>query len=152
MMNGDHDFPLCMSFFAIMEGFRYVAQGVPPVDDRYYLSRFSKILQKMQTPGVDLGNKEAHLLIANPRQKWAQTQRLEHSSRTTADQDKDSLPPERAPVIEDRMVRVGAENQIVTQVTSREIFLRVIDHVIGADHPRPVYIPRAAHGSHFSAE
>ena len=95
MMNGDNDFPLCMSFFAITEGFSYLAQWVPPVDDRYNLSSFKKVFQEKQIPSVNLRNKETHFLITNPRQKWPQRHRLEHSSKTTSDHHKDSVPAER---------------------------------------------------------
>src|SRR5579863_4729511 len=152
MMNGDNDFPLCMSFFAITKGFGYLIEWVTPVNDGYNPSGFKKILQNTQVPPVYLRDKEAYFLSANPRQKWPQGDCLENSSQTASGHDKDSVSIERAPVVENRMMRVRTENQIVSQPAAREIFSRVIDNVVGADRSCSVHIPRAAHGSHFGPE
>ncbi len=65
-MDADNDFLLCVSFFAIKNGFRCLVEGVVPVDDGYNLSCFKKTFQKTQILPVDLRNKEAHSLPANP--------------------------------------------------------------------------------------
>src|SRR5882724_4440557 len=50
------------------------------------------------------------------------------------------------------MMSIRSQNQIVPLPALREIYLGVIDDMVGANRSRCVQIPRAAHGSDFSPE
>lgn len=50
------------------------------------------------------------------------------------------------------MTSISTQNQVVTQSTFREIFSSVINDMVCAKRSRRVHVPRAAHGSHLSAE
>ena len=76
----------------------------------------------------------------------------DNSKRTASSYYINSVLIQSMPVIENRMIGIRSENQIVTLLAAREIFARVIDDLICANRSRRVHIPRAAHGSNFSAE
>src|SRR5438552_3928115 len=63
-----------------------------------------------------------------------------------------SVLTQRTPVIEDRMIGVGTQDQIVTLPALREIFSRVINNMVRAERSRRVQFPSAAHGGDFGPE
>src|ERR1700735_2458092 len=59
---------------------------------------------------------------------------------------------ERPPIIENRMIAVSSKNQIVALSTSREIFSRVINHMVCANRLRGFRIPGTTHSRDFRPE
>src|SRR3972149_9251286 len=50
------------------------------------------------------------------------------------------------------MISVSSKNQVILLPILGEIFLGIVNHMIGPKRARLLQIPRAAHGSDFSAE
>src|SRR5271157_291302 len=50
------------------------------------------------------------------------------------------------------MISVGSQDQVITTVTAGEIFLFIIDDMIGPDRAYHLQVPRAAHSGNFRPE
>src|ERR1035437_95425 len=143
-----------MSFFKIADSFSHAAQRVSPIDNRHNLSRVKKLFQENQILLVHLRNKVTKLLAPDQGQKQGQKWFLSHGSEScsASGSDTNSVPAQSAPVIEDRTICVRGKNQIVMPPVLREIFSRIVDHMISAKRFRSIQITRAAHGSDLSSE
>src|ERR1700677_3591614 len=121
--DGDHDFALRMSSFAITEGFNRIAQWVTSVDDGYHFSGYKQIGENIQILRIHFGDEEAHFLAADSGEDWGEHHVRKDETQSASDHDKGSMRGEAAAVSEDRMMGICAENQVVFLTISREIFL-----------------------------
>src|SRR6185295_8724597 len=110
-------------------------------------------IRKARSSLLIFAMKETIFLLPTRGSKGSQYQTLEHlSPAAPSGHDIDPVLAQRAPVVEDRMIGVGTEDQVVPLPVFGKIPLGVINDMVRANRSRRVHFPRAAHGGDFSPE
>src|SRR5215472_3437007 len=158
LSHGYDYFPARMPLLEIADRLGNLTEPVAPVDDRCDLCRLYELAQSGQ---VLLGYFRAHhdeFLADKARGHKHLEQTSENPDHPPApairrsDHDVATFGIEDAPELGQRMVRHAVENHVITLSAPGEILSGVIHHLVGAERPHPIHIPRTAYSGHFGAK
>jgi hypothetical protein len=102
---------------------------------------------------------ERYELLASERLSHADLHRAEHrtdpliaAGTASSDRDQNALGLKHVAVRQERMITDRVKDHVVALPALREVFLRVVDHVICAKRAHHRHVPRAAHAGDVRAE
>jgi len=114
ILHRDDHFSSRVAFFQIPDRFSNLAQRVAPVDHGHYLAGFKKVFDKKQILLVGPGQQVAHCLSPGPGDPGPDERSLEQLTHGPSGQDIDPVGARRTPVIKNRTVSIGRQNQVIS--------------------------------------
>ena len=155
LVHRDNHFSSSVAFFQIPDRIRDLTQREGPVDDWSDLAGLHKVAQDIEVLLVQVRQKHVELL-AHEGRKQERFDRARHGPdpaafvrSAAADQDADTLGFQGALESEQRLGADVVENEVITRPALGEIFLCVINHLVGAERQNQWHILRAANAGNI---
>ena len=144
-----------MTVAHVAECVGHLGQLVALLHDRLQLPRLEQLAEKIEVGPVEVGHEEsggptAELCPQPHRGNVAE--RPDQRVPFPSDDDEPGVGGEHASALSPRLAPGDIEHQVVAPAALREVVAAVVDHVIRAERPRLLDVPRAANSRHFSSE
>ena len=125
------------------------SRRIGPVDDRPVLPGLDELLDAKDVLLRVARNRQGHALVADPSARERQRRDVPHEAEVGRDEETARL--ERAAAPAERLLADRVEDRVIDLAVPREVFLRVIEDLVGAERAHELEILRVRDRRHVGA-